>query len=65
MRSVTLGQQRMYVDVIDTAPSNCHELQYTVTAYNSLGSNAASVIAGYPIRKSIITLNVLSCLFFL
>ncbi|XP_064398867.1 uncharacterized protein LOC135345371 isoform X2 [Halichondria panicea] len=50
MRNVTLGQQRMYyVDVIDTAPTNCHELQYIVTAYNSLGSNAASVIAGYPI----------------
>ena len=54
IRTVSMGLSRVFVDSVDAAPSECNELEYTVFAYNSIGTSTASVCGGFPIRKCII-----------
>ncbi len=50
-RTVPVGLDRVYVDTVDAPPSQCNELDYIVTAFNSIGNSTASVSGGFPISK--------------
>jgi len=46
---VNMGMTNTYTASIDSLPRSCSEMVYTVTAFNSLGSNSNNVSTGFPI----------------